>query len=840
MLLSCNILLSQRVIESPRIGMSTTGYLELKEITLSDTSTILSFKIRYKPGRWISIPKATYIQEVGDDRKLYVEGTKGIPLSERYFIPDSGIVHYDLIFPPIDPECVFIDYGEDNDGGNWFIYNIEINKPKANTPIPEHFSDVWFAGNGSQEFILALYNTVAIYKGRVWSYKEMNENGNKLEISIENSGVERILVLESVNENTCYLETDNGKRMKLYDWPEKDPSYTSAVSKRYEEPLFNQAEATFAGYIHNFTTRAGQSTGMVYVNNIITGKQESHLLEIDDNGFFSVDIPMLYPQTVFVRCPFLGSSVFLEPGKRVFKLVDMHSSYNEQLFQGDLAGLNSGLRKLQDINFFNYRKIRSSILDMSPDEYKTYCKSVSEKEYAKLEHICNEEYIPASAYQVKKKELFYSNLERLTGYEMNQRGAIYKKNKESGSDERPDVDVDERYYDFLNDEVVNAPLALIASNYKSFLNRLKYLKILREKSPDKNKNPLLTLKESGRVDFSEDEMKIITVFEEQTELYDEITKLDSAYSSILAELSKENHELFKELSSDESFVFFYDVKDSLVARGIELNSDEEEMFNEIKQHFSRSELLNIQKNQPDPDEIKNLYAKYRNETQQYYKHNRLLFAKKSMKELWGINDGLVTDIFISQDYCNDIVSKYTPLDNQTISMLKNEINSSFINDYIGYVNEQIKEEIERNKANGNENIHEAPDVDTEKLFERILESFKGKIVYVDFWATWCGPCRSGIARIEPLKMQMKDEDIVFLYITNESSPENTWKNFIVNVDGEHYRLSTDEFNVLAARFGISGIPHYVLVDKNGKVVRNNNLPHNNNSLADLFEEYLKK
>ncbi len=840
MLLLCSTLFSQRVIERPQFGISTTGDLELGKIILSETSTVLSFKTSGSPGQWMSIPKKTYIQEVGSDEKVFIEKTEGIPLGKKYFVPDSGVVHYDLIFPPIDPECLFIDYGEDNDGGNWFIYNIEINTPKTDTPIPEYFTDVWFAGSGSQEFILALYNTVAIYKGKVWSYKEMNENGNKLEISIEKSGVEKILVLESVNENTCYLETGNGKRMKLYDWPEKDPLYTSAVSKRYEEPLFNQAEATFAGYIHNFTTRAGQSTGMIYVNNIFTGKQESHLLEIDDNGFFSVDIPMLYPQTVFVRCPFLEHSVFLEPGKRVFKLVDMHSSYNGQLFQGDLASLNTGLSKLQDLNFFNYQKIRNSVLDMNPDEYKTYCKSVSEKEYAELEHICTEEYIPASAYQVKKKELFYSNLERLTGYEMNQRSAIYKKNKESGSRVRPDVDVQESYYDFLNNEVVNDPLAVITSNYNSFLNRLKYSKILREKSPDKNKHPLLTLKETGRADFSEDEMKIITAIEEQTEFYNEITKLDSAYSSILAELSKENHELFKELSSDESFVFFYDAKDSLISRGIELNSDEEEMFNEIKQHFSRSELFNIQKNQPDPEEIKNLYSKYRNELKPYYKHKNMQFVKKTMKELWGINDGLVTDVFTSQDYCRDIVSDYTPIDNQTISMLKNEINSSFINDYIVYVNEQIKEEIERNKANGNENIHEAPDVDTEKLFEGIMEQFKGKVVYVDFWATWCSPCRSGIARIKPLKMQMKDEDIVFLYITNESSPENTWKNVIADVDGEHYRLSTDEYNVLAARFGISGIPHYVLVDKNGEVVRNNNLPHNNNSLADLFEEYLKK
>ena len=55
-----------------------------------------------------------------------------------------------------------------------------------------------------------------------------------------------------------------------------------------------------------------------------------------------------------------------------------------------------------------------------------------------------------------------------------------------------------------------------------------------------------------------------------------------------------------------------------------------------------------------------------------------------------------------------------------------------------------------------------------------------------------------------------------VYITNPTSPQSTWANMISDIKGEHYRVGNDEWNFLAAKFNISGIPHYVLVIKNRK------------------------
>lgn len=86
---------------------------------------------------------------------------------------------------------------------------------------------------------------------------------------------------------------------------------------------------------------------------------------------------------------------------------------------------------------------------------------------------------------------------------------------------------------------------------------------------------------------------------------------------------------------------------------------------------------------------------------------------------------------------------------------------------------------------------------------------------------------------------MKNENVVFVYITDHSSPENTWSNMIPDIKGEHYRVSQDEWNYLTGKFNISGIPHYMLVGKNGEVI-NPDLGHLHNSeIKTLIEKHLK-
>lgn len=137
--------------------------------------------------------------------------------------------------------------------------------------------------------------------------------------------------------------------------------------------------------------------------------------------------------------------------------------------------------------------------------------------------------------------------------------------------------------------------------------------------------------------------------------------------------------------------------------------------------------------------------------------------------------------------------------------------------YLSAANEKLLATIEANKKKSGFRINEAGEVANEDLFASIISKFSGKPILVDFWATWCGPCRMANKEMVPMKESLKDKDIVYIYITGETSPKATWENMIPDIHGEHFYLTAEQWEYLGKAFGIDGVPTYLVIDRAGDV-----------------------
>ena len=113
-------------------------------------------------------------------------------------------------------------------------------------------------------------------------------------------------------------------------------------------------------------------------------------------------------------------------------------------------------------------------------------------------------------------------------------------------------------------------------------------------------------------------------------------------------------------------------------------------------------------------------------------------------------------------------------------------------------------------------VEQQPMTKGDSIFQRIIEPYKGNVLYVDFWEMSCGPCRATMLRMRDEVEANKDKPVKYLYITDDT-PEKC-RSFLEpnNIKGEHIHISRAEWGYLQEKFNFSAIPFVMLFDKQGK------------------------
>lgn len=113
--------------------------------------------------------------------------------------------------------------------------------------------------------------------------------------------------------------------------------------------------------------------------------------------------------------------------------------------------------------------------------------------------------------------------------------------------------------------------------------------------------------------------------------------------------------------------------------------------------------------------------------------------------------------------------------------------------------------------------------DTNKInYSSIIEKYKGKVIYVDMWASWCVPCRKEIKKMKVIKEKFKSNDIAFVFITmdldREICKKAIVKDGVIEEDNNYFIIDIIKDDKYKEIKKSGSIPHYLIYNKKGELV----------------------
>ncbi len=647
--------------------------------------------------------------------------------------------------------------------------------------------DTYWRDDKTGDWLIGLTEDRVIYDCKVWDIASKNESDGAYSIRVNNGLDSLDISIGTENDGKRTISID-GKTFDcslisggcLPDYPEKD-TCTTLADNHYQEG----DSVTVIGWVKpkkglfgGFESEAnGKEITAFLTANVLTGENPTYSVPIDTLGQFKLRIPI---ENTTSFCLKIGQD---SPDIAATVVAEPNETYfmMKDYDQDKTLFMGKNVRLLNEIGAHH---IITSIYGATKQEkignimnILDSIKNNTKATLKELDDVCREHPTLSERYRTYTRNYILAQ----NAYFLMQ-----------GMYLQPNYELPEEYIKVVDEEYwkeFDEPYTMSAYEFSHFLNDYGYY--LWTKASDKDnhrmKNVLETAEKDGLVKLTPEDRQAIRQY-------------DEAYPAYW-EKSKNTPDSLRE-AVDEEFG---------------------------RNDFVKS-ILEIQARIPNYDDY----------SQQKFLKSETELMMKDM-EARGMSE-TARDIIICRHLYSNINWARKPLGKEILDLADEHIHTLAARNAVHAFNDKY-EQLSQSKLSNDENIKSNDAVkdmtDGEKILRKIIEPYKGKIILLDIWGTWCGPCKQRLQHSQEEYERLKDFEIVYLYLANRSSDES-WKNVIkeYKIEGDnvvHYNLPAEQQSAVESFIGINGYPTYKLIDRNGTVLDVNADPIDLDALAGLLE-----